>query len=52
MRGRIGARSPALIISCENACARSLFEPSGSPRSKRFEYVCSITPGATRSVAG
>ena len=37
IRVRTGARRPAPIISWESCCARSLFDPSGSPRSNRFE---------------
>ena len=37
IRGLTGQRKPASIIACENACARSLFDPSGSPMSNRFE---------------
>ena len=50
--GRTGALIPAAVNALESFKARSDFEPSGSPKEKRFPSICFMTPGSITSAAG
>ena len=50
--GLTGALRPAAAKALESAIARSDFDPSGSPKEKRFPSICFTTPGSMTSAAG
>ena len=52
IRGRMGALSPPLMSAAAIARQRSVVVPSSSPSERRLPSTCSMTPGATRLVAG
>ena len=46
-----GALKPAAPSMVAISCARSLFDPSGSPTENRLPSSCSMTPGSTSADA-